>query len=179
MTMGTLGCSGAAGGPRGVARAVGLAATPAPSVRIGGVGRRGPTRGAWGRVMSSDLGQFLEACGANGPLRREWDDWETGKPVARDFERPAVPVGRNPHADLVLGHPLVGQRHAYLQLVEGRLFAIDLGSREGLRWGGVPRRGVWIDGSRPVQVEVTTIRVVEGDRAGNEGPGPEPTSRRY
>ncbi len=129
--------------------------------------------------MSSDLGQFLEACGANGPLRREWDDWETGKPVARDFERPAVPIGRNPHADLVLGHPLVGQRHAYLQLVEGRLFAIDLGSREGLRWGGVARRGVWIDRSRPVQVEVTTIRVVEGDRAGDEGPGPEPTSRRY
>ncbi len=129
--------------------------------------------------MSSDLGQFLEACGANGPLRLEWDDWETGRPVARDFERPVVLVGRNPHADLVLGHPLVGQRHAYLQLVEGRLFAIDLGSREGLRWGGVPRRGGWIDRSRPVQVGVTTIRVVEGDRAGDEGPGPGPTSRRY
>ena len=88
--------------------------------------------------MSSDLGQFLEACGANGPLRLEWDDWETGRPVARDFERPAVLVGRNPCADLVLGHPLVGQRHAYLQLVEGRLFAIDLGSREGLRGAGCP-----------------------------------------
>ena len=29
--------------------------------------------------MSSDLGQFLEACGANGPPRLEWDDWETGR----------------------------------------------------------------------------------------------------
>ena len=129
--------------------------------------------------MSSDLGQFLEACGANGPLRLEWDDWETGRPVVRDFERPAVLVGRNPRADLVLGHPLVGLRHAYLQLVEGRLFATDLGSREGLHWGGVPRRGGWIDRSRPVQVGVTTIRVVEGDRAGDGGPGPGPTSRRY
>src|SRR5208337_2150836 len=178
MTMGTLGCSGAAGASRGVARPIGLAA----ACTLGenrGCGSAGADPWTWGRAMSSDLGQFLEACGANGPLRREWDDWETGKPVARDFERPAVPVGRNPHADLVLGHPLVGQRHAYLQLVEGRLFAIDLGSREGLRWGGVPRRGVWIDGSRPVQVGVTTIRVVEGDRAGDEGPGPEPTSRRY
>jgi pSer/pThr/pTyr-binding forkhead associated (FHA) protein len=129
--------------------------------------------------MNGDLEQFLEACEASGPLRLEWDDWETGRPVARDFERPAVLVGRNPCADLVLGHPLVGQRHAYLQLVEDRLFAIDLGSREGLRWGGVPRRGGWIDRSRPVQVGVTTIRVVEGDRAGDEGPGPGPTSRRY
>ena len=129
--------------------------------------------------MSSDLGQFLEACGANGPLRLEWDDWETGRPVARDFERPAVLVGRNPRADLVLGHPLVGLRHAYLQLVEDRLFATDLGSREGLHWGGVPRRRGWIDRSRPVQVGVTTIRVVEGSLAGDGGPGPGPTSRRY
>ena len=29
--------------------------------------------------MSSDLGQFLEACGANGPLPLERDDWETGR----------------------------------------------------------------------------------------------------
>jgi pSer/pThr/pTyr-binding forkhead associated (FHA) protein len=99
--------------------------------------------------------------------------------VARDFERPTVLVGRNPHADLVPGHPLVGLRHAYLQLVEGRLFATDLGSREGLHWDGVPRRDGWIDRSRPVQLGVTTIRVVEGDRAGDWGPGPGPTSRRY
>src|SRR5271157_5828683 len=129
--------------------------------------------------MSSDLGQFLEACGASRPLRLQWNDWETGRPVARDFERPAVLVGRNPRVDLVLGHPLVGLRHAYLQLVKGRLFAIDLESRERLRWGGVPRRRGWIDRSRPVQVGVTTIRVVEGGLAGDGGPGPGPTSRRY
>ena len=95
--------------------------------------------------MSGDIEQFLAACGANGSLRLEWDDWETGRAVARDFERPTVLVGRNPRADLVLGHPLVGLRHAYLQLVDGRLFAIDLGSREGLHWGGVPRCSGWID----------------------------------
>ena len=48
-----------------------------------------------GRVMSGDLGHFLEACGANGPLRLEWDDGETGRPVCRDFERPAIIIGRN------------------------------------------------------------------------------------
>src|SRR5208337_2342793 len=36
-----------------------------------GCGSAGATRGSWGRAMSSDLGQFLEACGANGPLRLE------------------------------------------------------------------------------------------------------------
>jgi len=127
--------------------------------------------------MSGDLGQFREACGASGPLRLEWDDWETGQPVRRDFERPVVLVGRNPRADLVLDHPLVGVRHAYLQLVEGRLFALDLGSREGLRWGGVPRKAGWVDRSRPVQVGVTTIRVFDGDKAVDGGPGPGPTLR--
>ncbi len=129
--------------------------------------------------MSGDLGQFREACGASGPLQLEWDDWDTGLRVRRDFERPVVLVGRNSGADLVLDHPLVGRRHAYLQLVEGRLFGIDLGSREGLRWGGVPRHGGWVDRSRPVQVGATTLRVVEGDRAVDGGPGPGPTSRRY
>jgi hypothetical protein len=88
--------------------------------------------------MSGDRGQFLEACGASGPLRLEWDDWETGRLVARDFERPAVLVGRNPRANLVLGHPLVGLRHAYLQLVEGRLFATDLGAVRGCTGAGCP-----------------------------------------
>jgi hypothetical protein len=124
-----------------------------------------------------DLGRFLEACGASGPLRLEWDDWEAG-PVRRDFQQPMVLVGRDPRADLVLDHPLVGLRHAYLQLVEGRLFAIDLESRQGLRWG-VPGHGGRVDRSRPVQVGVTTIRVVAGDRSGNGGPGPGPTSCRY
>jgi pSer/pThr/pTyr-binding forkhead associated (FHA) protein len=131
--------------------------------------------------MSGDVGQFLEACGASGPLRLEWDEGEAGRPVGRDFERPAILVGRNRRADLVLDHSLVARRHAYFQLVEGRLFAIDLGSRLGLRWGGVPRLMGWIDRNRPVQVGETTIRVVGGDRT-EEGvgvPGPGPTSRRY
>jgi hypothetical protein len=93
---------------------------------------------ARGEAMGGDLGQFLEACGASGPLRLEWDDWETGRPVTRDFERPAVLVGRNPRADLVLGHPLVGRRHAYLQLVEGRLFASTGGVARDCTGAGCP-----------------------------------------
>ncbi len=78
MTMGTMGCSGAAGASRGVARPVGLAA----ACTLGenrGCGSAGADPWTWGRAMSSDLGQFLEACGANGPLRLEWDDWESGR----------------------------------------------------------------------------------------------------
>jgi hypothetical protein len=102
--------------------------------------------------MSGDLGQFLEACGTSGPLRLEWSDGEMRQPVCRDFQQPMVLVGRNPRADLVLDHPLVGLRHAYLQLVEGRLFAIDLGSRQGLRWGGIPGPRVGSTGIAPYRL---------------------------
>ena len=175
MTMDTMGCSGAAAAPARVGKPDGLAA----ACTLGenrGVGRRGSTRGAGGgderrsRAVSRGVRGERTAAARVGRL----GDGQAG---GWDFERPAVLVGRDPRADLVLGHPLVGLRHAYLQLVEGRLFATDLGSREGLHWGGVPRRSGWIDRSRPLQVGVTTIRVVEGGRAGDGGPGG-PSSRR-
>jgi pSer/pThr/pTyr-binding forkhead associated (FHA) protein len=128
--------------------------------------------------MGGDRGEFLEACGASGPLRLEWDDRETGQPVRREFDRPAVVLGSNARADLVLDHPGVAHRHAYLQLVEGRLFAIDLETRDGLRWGGVPRPAGWLDPGRPVQVGPVTVGVVS-DCGVAASPAPGPMSRRY
>jgi pSer/pThr/pTyr-binding forkhead associated (FHA) protein len=132
-----------------------------------------------GELMSEEYDLFLDACGASGPLRIQWENWETREPVHRLFDRPAVLIGRNPNADLVLDHPRVGLRHAYFQLVEGRLFGIDLDSRDGLRWDGVPRLGGWIDRRRPVQLGPTTIRILAGDQTMDERSGPGPLSHRY
>ena len=131
--------------------------------------------------MSGELNLFLDACGASGPLRLGWDEWESGEEACRVFDRPSVMVGRNPDVDLPLSHPRVGKRHAYLQMIEGRLYAIDLDSRDGLRWSGVPRRSGWIDRRRPMQLGPTTIRVVEQERTEDEEPGagPGPLSRRF
>ncbi len=129
--------------------------------------------------MFADCTLFRAACGAGGPLRLEWSDAQTGEPVRQDFERPVIVVGRSRKADLIIDHPLVGKRHAYLQVVDGRLYAVDLGSREGLRWNGVPRHAGWADRSRPVQVGPATVRVVDDDRPVELPPGPGPTSRRY
>jgi hypothetical protein len=132
-------------------------------------------------MMSEEGSLFLEACGASGPLELEWDDWESGEAVRRVFVGPAVLVGRSPGADLSLAHPRVGRRHAYLQVIEGRLYAIDLEGRDRLRWSGVPRRSGWVDRRRPMQLGPTTIRVVAGDRAEGEEPGagPGPLSSRF
>src|SRR5262249_23099145 len=65
------------------------------------------------------------------------------------FETPFVLVGRDQRNDLVLAHQAVSRRHAYLQLVGGRLFCLDLKSRFGVRLGGEHKPCGWL-GSGPL-----------------------------
>jgi pSer/pThr/pTyr-binding forkhead associated (FHA) protein len=126
--------------------------------------------------------QFLEDCGLAAPLSLEWDDGPGTDPVRASFDRPALVAGCGSGADLVLDGPGVEPRHVYFQVVEGRLFAIDLESRHGLRWGGLPRGAGWVDPCRPVRIGGVTLRVIGG--AGGQvpapaAPGPPPLSPRY
>jgi hypothetical protein len=69
--------------------------------------------------------------------------------------------------------------HAFLQVIDGRLFALDLGSTDGLRWGEIPRRAGWVNRRQPLRIGRTTIRLVGGDREGESIVEPAPTSSRY
>ena len=131
--------------------------------------------------MSEEGRIFLEDCGATGPLQLEWSDWNSEEMIRRVFDQPSVMVGRNADADLCLDHARVSKRHAYVQMIEGRLYAIDLDSRDGLRWSDVPRPAGWIDPRRPMQLGPTTIGVVESGVVEGEAPGagPGPLSRRF
>jgi predicted component of type VI protein secretion system len=130
--------------------------------------------------MSDEGRLFLEACGATGPLRFEWADPTTAEVCSRDIEKAAFVVGHDPAADLVLDDPSVGPYHAFLQVVEGRLFAVDLGSTHGLRWGEIPRAAGWLNRGQPLRIGRYTIRLVAGDREGGKSiVQPAPTSYRY
>ena len=130
--------------------------------------------------MSDEGRLFLEACGASGPLRFEWADPTTAEVRSRDIEQPALVVGRDPAADLVLDDPSVEPYHAFLQVVDGRLFAFDLGSTDGLRWGEIPRAAGWVNRGQPLRIGRYTIRLVGGDREeGKSIVQPAPTSSRY
>jgi pSer/pThr/pTyr-binding forkhead associated (FHA) protein len=54
-------------------------------------------------------------------------------------------IGRDLGNDLRLDHDQVSRRHAYLQMMAGRVFCIDLGSRTGLWWGKKTRSAGWLD----------------------------------
>jgi hypothetical protein len=92
--------------------------------------------------------QFWEACGAPRMLRFSIDG--EGSAGIRGFERPFTIVGRDRENDLRLNHPSVRGRQAYLQVIAGHLFCLDLGSRLRVTWGDEARRLGWVDGDRGV-----------------------------
>lgn len=96
--------------------------------------------------------RFTEACGSAGPLQLSVDDSTRSGPTRRVFQRPCVLIGRDPKVDLLLEHWRVSRRHAYLQLVAGRLFCVDLGSRTGTIWDDGGTEAGWLDPDRSIQI---------------------------
>jgi hypothetical protein len=130
--------------------------------------------------MSDEGRLFLEACGASGPLRFEWTDPTTSALCSRVVDQPALVVGQDPAADLVLNDPSVEPYHAFFQVVDGRLFAFNLGNADGLRWGEIPRAAGWVNRGQSLRIGCFTIRLVAGDRDGADSiVEPAPTSSRY
>jgi len=95
---------------------------------------------------------FMEACSASGPLHLSVEDKNRPGPVRRVFHQPFVIIGRDPMTDLLLDHRRVSRRHTYLQLVMGRLFCIDLGSRTGTLWDDGSNQSGWLDAGRTIVV---------------------------
>ncbi len=94
----------------------------------------------------------LEACGVAGPLVLGVEEPGVAGISWRVLDQPFVVVGRDPSADLVLKGPAMSRRHAYLQMIAGRLFCIDLQSRTGTHWGDEPGLWGWVDPRAGVRV---------------------------
>src|SRR5205823_4797966 len=100
-------------------------------------------------AMSKDsLPLFLQACGATRPLRLHVERHGRSGPPRYEFARPFLLIGRAPDTDVQLDDAAVSRRHAYLQVLGGRVFCTDLHSRTGLRFNGKPERSGWL-GGRP------------------------------
>lgn len=123
---------------------------------------------------------FLDACGATGPLLLNTESPGVVGGETRAFDLPFVLAGRDPRSDLRLDHPDVSERHAYLQMVDGQLVCIDLGSRVGIFQGGKCQRLGYLERDRAVRVGPYRIRLIGGDRVGGSvapadaPPGPLP-----
>ncbi|SRR5579883_462548 len=110
---------------------------------------------------------FRTSCGAASPLALKiaGPGWATVE--QRVFDQPFVLVGRDEHNRLRLEDEAVSRRHAYLQQIGGGVFCIDLGSRTGIRWGGVPRPAGWMRPGQGIEIgpyalELAMAAQVEG-----------------
>jgi pSer/pThr/pTyr-binding forkhead associated (FHA) protein len=118
------------------------------------------------------MDDFLNACRAAGPLELMVEN--RGLTAARwSALQPFAFIGRDPSADLYLDHPRVDGRHAYLQVIEGGVFWVDLASQGGTRWvdGNAPFG--WLDHLQGIGIGPYVIRRAsdgrrDGDRAGEQ-----------
>jgi pSer/pThr/pTyr-binding forkhead associated (FHA) protein len=104
------------------------------------------------------IDQFLSACHA--PARLELQAAGAEGQAAGQFNaaQPFALVGRDPANDLYLDDPQISQRHAFVQVIGGRLFCVDLGSRTGIRCNGVQGISGWVDPGQDLEIGPYTIR---------------------
>ncbi len=122
---------------------------------------------------------FSEACGLIGPLRPQLEWPGQRGPSVFEFRRPFLVVGRDGLSDVPIDLPEVSRRHAYFQVVAGRVFCIDLCSRTGVHWDDGARPLGWIDRGRGVKVGPVRVHF-DGDDAGSAGQGDNlPISRSF
>jgi pSer/pThr/pTyr-binding forkhead associated (FHA) protein len=98
------------------------------------------------------IARFADACGATGPLHLRVDLAGGGALAEGSVAQPFTLVGRDDACDVTLSDPEVNLRHAWLQVLGGRVFAVDLGSHSGLVWAGGTRGPGWLDVGVPVRV---------------------------
>lgn len=104
------------------------------------------------------LDEFCAECGLTGPVRIEVTPKGESASEVHLLRQPFLIVGRRADSDLMLDHWLVSRRHAYLQLIEGRFYCVDLGSRTGTHGGDATERSGWLDPTRPIQVGPFAVR---------------------
>jgi pSer/pThr/pTyr-binding forkhead associated (FHA) protein len=106
---------------------------------------------------------FSTACGLADPLQLVIESQKSNERVSRFLHEPFAVIGRDPRADLVLEHSQVSRRHVYLQVVAGRAFWVDLGSRTGSRGERGSQKLGWLEGGRVLCIGPYTIRRPAGD----------------
>ncbi len=87
---------------------------------------------------------FLDACDITGPLQLTVRGPGPNESGVKLLHQPFALVGRDRRADVSLDHKLVSRRHAYLQVVEGQAFWLDLDSRSGTCANGQVRKFGWL-----------------------------------
>jgi pSer/pThr/pTyr-binding forkhead associated (FHA) protein len=121
------------------------------------------------------LDPFRQACGAAELLTLECLSPDREVPELRTVEHPFVLLGRDRRNDLCLAERGVSLRHAYLQVIRGNLFFVDLGSRTGVSRDGRLRPFGWLVPGQTLRIQSFAVRLLQP--VGGKSPAPDPPSR--
>jgi pSer/pThr/pTyr-binding forkhead associated (FHA) protein len=111
-----------------------------PKSQTGQLIPREPRRVTVDVATSELVEQFANECGMRGTLRLVVCNGATGVIEKFNVDEPFVLVGRAPTCQVRLNHPDVSYRHAYLQVIQGRMYCYDLDTEHGIRWGSRLRK---------------------------------------
>jgi pSer/pThr/pTyr-binding forkhead associated (FHA) protein len=106
---------------------------------------------------------FWECCGARGPLILEVKADGDCRAVRHVFDRPFALIGSGLRSDLHLDHPDVSRRHAYVQVIAGKPYCLDLDSRTGIHQDAVEWTGGCLEAERPIRIGPFSIRAEVAD----------------
>jgi len=98
------------------------------------------------------LERFAQSCGMQQALELRIHLHDGDKLAEGEIESPFVLVGRDDACDVTLTDPEVDPRHLWLQVLEGQVYAVDLGSRAGLLWSDGRRGSGWLRQDRSLSV---------------------------
>lgn len=122
--------------------------------------------------MTDNVADLMnEAVGSVNGLHLEVSGGNHEKPSAIELPHPFAILGHTRRANVALTHASVSYRHAYLQVVDGRVFCLDLDSKKGTLWGNERRPHGWVLMDDQLRVGPYTLRLVEdpgGPHAGSD-----------
>jgi len=102
---------------------------------------------------------FQTACGARGPLRLAVACEGSKGAMVRELAGAHVLIGRDPACAICLEHKSVESRHAYLQVLGGHVFCLDLGSRCGTHWENGSEGSGWLRAGHSIRIGPFRIRL--------------------
>jgi pSer/pThr/pTyr-binding forkhead associated (FHA) protein len=105
---------------------------------------------------------FLEACGATSPLRVGIASTYQRTAVDHILHQPFALIGRDPRADLILAGPEISKRHAYIQVLDGQAFCLDLDSRTGILRDGRLAAADWVNPDQNLGFGPFSLSIHEG-----------------
>ncbi len=102
---------------------------------------------------------FARAVGAFQPFTLEVQSPD-GTVEETTWDRPSIILGRGQSADLLLSDETVSFRHAYLQVISGRIACVDLFSPNSVRWTDAVDN-LWLRPQRTFQVGACKITLTK------------------